>query len=277
MATDEASKHRWSTILDQAAEIVRSYTTGVTLRQLFYRLVAAEVLPNTVNSYKALSSKTAAARRDSGFPALIDRTRTIHRFQTFDGPEQAQGWLLRIYRRDRTKGQKVALYLGVEKSGIVEQLEAWFGNLGIPILALGGYSSQSYVDEVVADVSEQDRPAVLIYAGDHDPSGEDIDRDFVARAGCFDDVVRVALSAAQVVEHDLPPQPGKEGDSRARGFLERHGELRQVELDALPPNVLRELYEAAVDQFWDASAFEKVMQRERADRELLVAALEEDR
>jgi hypothetical protein len=277
VATDEASKHRWSAILDQAAAIVRSYATGVTLRQLFYRLVAAEVLPNTVNSYKALSSKTAAARRDGWFPALIDRTRTIHRFQTFDGPEQAQGWLSRIYRRDRTKGQKVALYLGVEKSGIVEQLEAWFGNLGIPILALGGYSSQSYVDEVVADVSEQDRPAVLIYAGDHDPSGEDIDRDFVARAGCFDDVVRVALSAAQVVEHDLPPQPGKEGDSRARGFLERHGELRQVELDALPPNVLRELYEAAVDQFWDASAFEKVMQRERADRELLVAALEEDR
>ena len=260
------SRLDWSAILVRAAGIVESYDTGVTLRQLFYRLVAAEVLPNTVQAYKSLSSKSAAARRAGSFPALIDRTRNIHRYQTFAGPHQAQRWLSLIYRRDRTEGQEVALYLGVEKNGIVEQLEAWFGDLGIPILALGGYSSQSYVDEVVADVSAQDRPAVLIYAGDHDPSGEDIDRDFCARAGCFDHVVRVALNAAQVVEYDLPPQPGKKTDTRARSFVERHGELIQVELDALPPEVLRELYADAIGQFWDVSAFEVVVSQERAEK-----------
>ena len=262
----------WKTILARAAEIVRSYDTGVTLRQLFYRLVAAEMLPNTTNAYKALSSRTAAARRAGWFPSLIDRTRNIHRFLTFSGPRDAQNWLRSRYRRDRTEGQEVSLYLGVEKNGIVEQLEAWFGHMGIPILALGGYSSQSYVDEVVADVSEQDRPAVLIYAGDFDPSGEDIDRDFRARTGCFDHYVRVALNAAQVQEYDLPPQMGKASDTRAKKFLERHGELVQVELDALPPDVLHRLYEEAVDAFWDLSAFEEVVQQEREERALLVAA-----
>ena len=48
--------------------------------------------------------------------------------------------------------QTVSLYLGVEKAGIVEQLQEWFGDLGVPVLALGGYGSQTYVDEVVADV-----------------------------------------------------------------------------------------------------------------------------
>ena len=35
------------TVVEQAAAIVASYDTGVSLRQLFYRLVVAEVLPNT--------------------------------------------------------------------------------------------------------------------------------------------------------------------------------------------------------------------------------------
>jgi hypothetical protein len=43
---------RWTDILKDAAEVVESYDSGVTLRQLFYRLVAAEALPNTEVAYK---------------------------------------------------------------------------------------------------------------------------------------------------------------------------------------------------------------------------------
>lgn len=48
-----------------------------------------------------------------------------------------------------------------------------------------------------------------IYAGDFDPSGEDIERDFLVRAACFAETVRVALDWDQVEEFDLPPQEGK--------------------------------------------------------------------
>jgi hypothetical protein len=47
----------------------------VTLRQLFYRLVSAQVIPNSQAAYKRLSSLTAEARRNGDFPALIDRGR----------------------------------------------------------------------------------------------------------------------------------------------------------------------------------------------------------
>lgn len=122
----------WQELLDTAATIVESYDTSVTLRQLFYRLVAAELLPNTQNAYKALSRYTAVARREGTFTALMDRTRTIHRYPTFDDPDEARGWLSRIYRRDRTENQEHSLYLGVEKHGIVEQLRQWFGQLWCP-------------------------------------------------------------------------------------------------------------------------------------------------
>src|SRR5665811_1531006 len=90
----------WSEVVDRAAEIVRSYDTSVTLRQLFYRLVAAEMLPNTTTAYKTLSSRTAEARRTGGFPTLYDRTRTIHERSWWDGPDDARRSIARQYRRD---------------------------------------------------------------------------------------------------------------------------------------------------------------------------------
>jgi len=262
----------WSGILEQAAEIVDSYDTGVTLRQLFYRLVAAELLPNTRVAYTTLSHVTAEARRQGRFPSLVDRTRQIHRYQTFEDPHHARKWLSRIYRRDRTEGQPYSIYLGVEKAGIVEQLQSWFGDLGVSILALGGYSSQSYVDEIAKDVQKQDRPAVLIYSGDFDPSGEDIQRDFIGRADCFEEVVRIALNADQVDEYDLPEQMGKASDTRARGFIEKHGKLVQVELDALPPDVLQRLYTEAIAKFWSDAIHRRILKKERREAALLKAS-----
>ena len=142
----------------------------------------------------------------------------IHRYTSFAGAAEARQWLTSIYRRNRTEGQAVSLYLGVEKAGIVEQLQEWFGELGVPVLALGGYGSQTYVDDVVADVQATGRPAILLYAGDHDPSGEDIDRDFVERTDCWREVRRVALTAAQVTDYALPPQPGKDDGQPRRGL-----------------------------------------------------------
>jgi hypothetical protein len=265
------SRLDWCPILQRAAEIVRSYDTSVTLRQLFYRLVSQLLLPNTYTSYKTLSTKTAELRRAGEFPDLIDRGRSIHRYATFAGPTDAMAVLIDQYRLDRTAGQDVSVYLAVEKVGLVVQLESWFGDLGVPILALGGYSSQSYVNEILGDIPT-DRPAVLLYAGDFDPSGEDIDRDFVARTDCWAKVVRVALTVEQVTQYRLPPNPGKATDSRAAGFVARHGELVQVEIDALSPETLRALFAEAIAGYWDESACAAVLEQERAERELLRAA-----
>jgi hypothetical protein len=252
-------------VLDKARAIVAEYDTPVTLRQLFYRLVAAEELPNTTTAYKSLSNLTATARREGTFPDLIDMTREIHRRASFASPQQAQEWLRDIYRRDRTENQDVSVFLCVEKRTMVAQLESWFEQEGLPILSLGGYASQSYVDVVRREAEG----AVLLYAGDVDPSGEDIRRDFEERVGTFSEVVRVALTREQVEDFGLPPQPGKATDPRANGFVARHGELVQVELEALDPSELRRLYEDALAPYWDVSMLESSLEQEEADLELL--------
>ena len=136
----------------------------------------------------------------------------------------------------------------------------------MPILALGGYSSQTFTDDVADDVERDGRPAVLVYAGDFDASGEDIDRDFTDRSRCWAKVERIALNADQVIEYQLPPQPGKVTDSRAEAFTARHGALMQVELDALAPDTLRSLYENALARWMDASIYEQVLALEDDER-----------
>lgn len=77
----------------------------------------------------------------------------------------------------------------------------------------------------------------------------------------------------QVRAYGLPVNPGKATDSRAGAFVDRHGSLMQVELDALDPETLRELFSAAIDAQWDTSAYEAVLAAEHAGRERLQTAL----
>src|SRR5699024_10732008 len=105
--------------------------------------------------------------------------------------------------------------------------------------------------------------------GDFDPSGEDIDRDFTARTDCWAKVIRVALTAGQVEEYDLPPMQGKATDSRAKGFEERHGRLVQVEVDALDPPDMRGLYAREIERWHDPDTFHAVLADEAEQRERL--------
>jgi hypothetical protein len=111
----------------------------------------------------------------------------------------------------------------------------------------------------------------LIYAGDFDPSGEDIERDFLERADCFDENHRIALTPQQIIDYSLPPLPGKATDSRAAAFTARHGQLMQVELDALDPNDLRTLYQDAIADYWDDDTWRESYKREQLERKQINA------
>ena len=261
----------WGPILAAAKQIVDSYDTPVTLRQCFYRLVALGIanggIPNLKTTYTTFSSKTAAARREGWFPDFIDTMSEIHTLSGWDGPQDALSSLAYQYKRDRSEGQPYSIYLGVEARGVVAQLQSWFAHLGVSIIAMGGYASQTYVDDIKRHRDSQMAEAVLLYAGDFDASGMDIERDFVKRADWDEDyVVRIALNREQVDQYQLPKSMGKANDTRMASFIEEHGEAIQVELEALPPDTLRQLFQDQLDHFFDLSIFEECMVRERTER-----------
>lgn len=264
---------RWPAVIAEAAKIAGSYddSGGATLRQVYYRLVSLGLIANTSSAYSRLSDLTAEGRRNGTFPRLVDRTRSIFEDQTWTSPEDAVGYIARVFRMNRTEGQEVSLYIGVEKDGMVQQLDHWFGDYGIPILALRGYSSQSHVDKVRDHALRQDRPAVMIYAGDFDPSGIEIPRDFVQRTGCFSAVHRIAVNPDDIDRYDLPVALGKPADKRAKAFVAEFGALVQVEMDSLEPLTLRGMYQHVIDSYWNYDTYDAVLEREADQREELEA------
>jgi hypothetical protein len=302
-------------VLPVAKAIVLSYDTAVTLRQLFYRLVSLPVgargrIPNTYSMYTALAHNTAEARYAGTFPDLIDHRRTITVAESWDSPRTAIEELRDNYRRDRTEGQQYQIYLGVEKAGLVELLYDWFGDMGLPIIALGGQCSKPYIDQITRRIRRDGRPAVLLYAGDHDPTGWSILQNFVDRTEWANDELpewhtstmpetlgrkrghakawrdipnfnryrkyRVALTPEQCDEYGLPRNPAKEKDPNMDNFLRNFADTLtddevddglgvQVEVDALEPPLLRQLFADAIEQYWDSDVYEGVLAREESD------------
>ena len=71
------ARRDWPPIIKRAAEIVNEYETAVTLRQVFYRLVAEGRMENRISAYKRLSDLSTKARRAGLSPdSWIGRVRS---------------------------------------------------------------------------------------------------------------------------------------------------------------------------------------------------------
>jgi hypothetical protein len=298
----------WGPILQRGAEIVEAADLGMTCRDCWYDLYSEGWFtphgPGYNNprlessrlrkSYDTLSSKSAEARRQGWFPDFIDTTRKIEGVPFWSSAEALREQAKRQFRLDRTIGQPWQTYLGIEKRGHVERLKVWFGNdLGIPVLPLGGNASQSLVGQTRDLIAEDDRPSVFVYAGDLDPSGEDIERDFIKRVGFFDKVERVGLNLGQL--YDDPERfrggevlvfAGKPKSHRAKEYAAKYRArlpelepghhvterirdfdgLFQVEVNALLDPPLQELFQETLDAYWDEAAYEAVLAREEEER-----------
>ena len=266
-----AAPRDWKAIMAAAEAIANSYATSVGLRQLHYRLVASGVghYVNSQECYQYLSKKTSALRRVGQFPALIDTTRGVERPLRFTDPDEALVWLARFYRRDRTEGQQFQTWVIFEKATLAAQVESWTEELGLPIAALRGYSSESLEREVFEQLTDDGRPAVVFYMGDLDPEGEDVERNFQAQAAkqgvAFKSWERLAVTPAQVAQLGLVANFGKVGSTRAKGFVAKYGRLFQIEAEAVDPAILEQLVTDAVT---DPTVFDEARWRQSlADEE----------
>jgi hypothetical protein len=131
-----------------------------------------------------------------------------------------------------------------------------------------GYDSWTSIWEAGRRLPES---ATVLYFGDFDPSGEDMVRSLAERLGffgCQPQIIKVALTLEEIERYRLPPMPAKRSDSRAAAFIAEFGDVA-VELDALPPPVLRERLDEAVRERMDLGALEAVKRLEADERDEL--------
>ncbi|MFI8888403.1 hypothetical protein [Streptomyces sp. NPDC053813] len=263
---------RWPAVVDRAREIVEGYEGGVTLRQVMYRLVSEGVLPHTPSMYRHLSSHLAQARREGCFPDLIDTLREVHVPPAWPDAAAFLREAVNWFALDRTEGQH-SVYVAAEKDTLRQQLAGWLAHTGIPILVVRGFASQSYADIVRRRTARHGR-ATLLWCGDFDASGAEIERDWVRRTeDCWDEVHWVLLTYDQVRAYELPATEGKHGDPRWPAFADHYGfDLQhpvQWELEALEPAELQRLVLNAVDPYIDRDVLARQVAREEAQRRAL--------
>ena len=259
----------------------------LTLRQLYYRLVGANVIANNLGEYKKLSRVLSKARLQYLVEpeAIEDRSRSITEWQLYptaeDFVDESKKGFLTGYNRDLLQTQPVAWEVWVEKDALSNLCKRVAAKYGLPVIVAKGYSSVSFLFELKARIGreslENDRPSGIIYLGDFDPSGMNMLPSMVHTLTAemrvparMLETVRCALNPEHVDEYNLPNSPDavKEHDRRAKEFIEQYGEIA-VELDALEPGTLMDLLDNCIKDNLDLARFDEQVELNNKEIERL--------
>lgn len=269
-------------LIDAVAVVLDDYRDHLplTLRQIFYRLVAAKLLDKSERGYSRLGEILNRARRGAlvdfaairddgvtqvggdGFADLDDVLRTLRDF-------------VANVRLDRQAGQSERLQIWCEAAGMVPQLQRVAAPYGVPVISSGGFDSVTIKHAMGRTLAE--RPATILHIGDHDVSGvhvfsslaEDVSA-FAAGYGKAGGVefIRLAVTPEQARAHRLPSAPPKATDRRQFDGDETW------QCEALPPDVLAGIVRAAIVERLNPDPLDAVLEREAEVRRLLAERLD---
>lgn len=260
-------------MLNRINEILEEYVNDgytLTLRQLYYQLVSRDVIPNNDKEYAKLS-KILKNGRMAGivdWSSIEDRVRVPKLPYWVKDVQSAINDTIEQYRLDRMKGQARRIEIWVEKDALSNVLYRVSEKYHIRLMVNRGYSSVSAMYDAYHRLRTDD---VILYFGDHDPSGMDMIRDVRERLQEFGIAVQVqpiALTMDQIREFNPPPNPAKITDPRAKWYIEKYGKT-SWELDALPPRELIRLAENAVESIIDIYQYHEMLKEEEKDKTVL--------
>ena len=271
-------------VVNQIVDEYQAMGLVLSARQLYYQLVAREVIPNNLKSYKHVTNLV----NDGKLAGIVDwdmfedRTRTFRGNQHWNSPGELLRSCASQYEEDRWDTQENRVFAIVEKDALFGVLQGICGNWDIPLMAAKGYPSSSAVRTFVEDLvlPNAGQSIHILHLGDHDPSGVDMTRDLIERIELFCDneaevsVHRLALNYAQIEELKPPRNPVKQSDSRWEEYAAKFGQSCW-ELDAIEPRALSGLVDSAVKQLVDLEEWEKRAKQIEASRAKLLVVSEQ--
>lgn len=282
-------------MIDVINDILDKYASqgyDLSLRQLYYQLVSANIIPNQERSYKNLGVLVSDARMAGyiDWDMIKDRGREMVSNPHWQDPKDFMESVAPQYRFNLWDDQDHYVEVMVEKQALEGVLLPVCRALDVPFTANKGYTSSSAAYEAskrFVDKYRDGKSLHVIYLGDHDPSGIDMTRDVLDRLDLFIkttvdypdfrpgldspilEVHRIALNMDQVRSLNPPENPAKLTDSRASSYIERFGHS-SWELDAIEPRRLAQLVTDAVGNIMDRDKFEAARQKMESERAKLL-------
>jgi hypothetical protein len=242
-------------------EAIRGFAlrwTPVMLRQIYYHLVSIQSLPEARNSEQGkkhynLVKDLVKRMRLAGiipFSAIVDEGRHAERSGVWHGIEEVERAVLEQYRSPWIENQATYVEVFVEKQSLRNFFYPVTNSYGVYLNVGKGYTSWDMIYTAAQRFKEAMSRAQeirILYFGDLNASGKDMIRDIRKRfqtlgvSDVDDWIEECALLERDIEHYNLPLNPEKLGDSRSKWFAEKYPTVKgSVELDALPPEALRE-------------------------------------
>jgi len=254
-----------TTDLIAAAAAILADQHPATVRGLCYQLFNRKLIPDMSKKSTAKVSRVLVLARELGiipWAHIVDETRPVRLRPSWHDPDRYMQTIARGYRRDRWADQPRRVLVVSEKGTVGGVLRPITDRYGVPFAVYRGFGSATALHDLADRSVDDDRPLVILYVGDHDPSGRymsdcDLEQRIDRYGGCAY-IERVAVAEGQIAQHGLLTFPASEKteDVRHPWFVKEHGDTC-CELDALNPNTLRDLVEAAIRGHLDKEAWDR--------------------
>ncbi len=288
-------------LLAHCVRIVRqSYKDDIepSLREVYYDLVGEGLLKADAKigegtkadqrrNYRRIIDVIARAKESGDFPLewLRDALRvpksgdiTTCDLNVSDGLTAAARWLKALpdwaITVDRWYEQPTVVLVVIEKDTLEGRCRRPVQDHGVPFFVCRGYPSwtgvYAWFQQLVALHAEfedwEDYPdVVVLYMGDHDPSGMSIPEAMQGIVRSMEEVTgdeippvrweRVAITRDQALASGAPSMGVKRSDSRAPGYIAKYG-TDAWEAEAMPAVEARDLLDRTIASYFDDDIFD---------------------
>jgi hypothetical protein len=269
------------------AAFLIDYAAGhgpVTVRGLYYQAEVHGVpgIDKDDRGYDKIQRQVLHLRREGrlAYSDIADATRWMRKPTTHDGAGAALRDTARFYRKALWRDAAEVVEVWCEKDALAGVIYPVTDLYDVPLMVTRGFSSETFCFEAVEAREGDPRPYHVYYLGDFDRSGRDAARSLHEKLERFADekdvpviFEQIAVNERQIRDLGLPTREPKRTSAADRkwpfGFA--------CELDAIPPDYMRDLVREAIDRHLPADQLQILKVAEESERAVirqLVAGLE---
>ncbi|MEM2857293.1 MAG: ATP-binding protein [Candidatus Nitrosocaldaceae archaeon] len=287
-------------VIEEVVRIVREYNAdGIrpTVRHIFYKIGSSgrNIIPFNDKGYRIVVNAAKLARLKGIIPidSITDRSRyyidCAPEYEHVDEVFISSILEENLHRLGSNPWLEINKYveIWVEKDSMIDFIKPLAKKYNLTVLACRGYPSISSLYNRFRSILDYGcKENVILYLGDHDPSGLDIERDIKQMIrdlrlreylkGIDVDIVikRVAVTQEQAIELNLPTCPLKEGDKRSKKY--RIDYDKAWELEAIEPEKFYNILEnSIVAEINDKEKWESIIKKNLRLRESFSKKIEE--
>ena len=257
---------------DFVAEFAKLYAP-VTVRQVFYAATVHGIVEKTEAGYSKIQQMCLIGRRDGTIPYqhIADNSRSYYQVTSFDSLANASYSFAQTYKRDFWADETCSVEVWLEKEALAGVVRPVTSEYRVRLVPTRGFASETIVHSAIQSALDEGKTELYIKTlYDFDRSGQDAEKAIMQRMGEIGKELgllvfheKLALTHEQIIAMNLPSRPAKTKSAADANWQYD----RAVELDAIPPEVLRSLVKRALEVHMPRDvrqAYQQIEQQEQA-------------